>query len=310
MNRAALLAGSASALVALSARAGAADLRAVNVATLPSAADANVIYAQSKGYFRDLGIDAKISYMNNGNVIFDAVLGGTLDVGAGNVGSVAVARSRDIPLRILAPASSATKDGVSNFIMIANDSHIRGGADFNGKTVGMTALKTIGHAVFRMWVDKNGGDSKTIKFIELPYPAMADAVAGKRVDAALVADPYAMLARTTTTILPINYFTVLPLPVTITCFVATETWLAANTELARQFAAGMHQAALWANAHEPDTYPLLAQITKMDVAQVSAMSPTTFATSLDSARIQPVVDAMLTYGFLDKRVDPKDMIWI
>jgi hypothetical protein len=179
-TRTSFLTGAASALVAVPALAATGDLKTVRVGTLPSASDANVIYAQDNGYFKDLGLDAKIDFMNNGNVIWDAVLGGSLDVGAGNVGSLAVARSRGIPLRIIAPGSAATKDVVSNFVIVAKDSPIRIGADFNNKTIAMTAIKTTGEAVFRMWIDKNGGDSKTIRVIELPYPAMADAVAGCR----------------------------------------------------------------------------------------------------------------------------------
>jgi NitT/TauT family transport system substrate-binding protein len=308
-TRTSFLAGAASALVAAPALAATSALKTVRVGTLPSGSDANVIYAQDNGFFKDLGLDAKIDYMNNGNVIWDAVLGGSLDVGAGNIGSLAVARARGIPLRVIAPGSAATKDVVSNFVIVAKDSPIRSGADFNNKTVAMTAIKTTGEAVFRMWIDKTGGDSKTIRVIELPYPSMADAVAGRRADAALVVDPYAMMARTTTTVLQVNYFAVLPLPVIITCFVASEKWLEANADTARKFAAGMHRAALWANGHQAETHPLLAKITKMDPALVSAMAPTIFATSLDAAKIQPVIDAMLAAGFLDKHVDPKDMIW-
>jgi NitT/TauT family transport system substrate-binding protein len=308
-TRTSFLAGAASALIAAPALAATGDLKTIRVGTLPSSGDANVIYAQDEGFLKDLGLDAKIDYMNNGNSIWDAVLGGSLDVGAGNIGSLAVARARGIPLRVIAPGSAATKDVVSNFVMIAKDSPMRIGADFNNKTIAMTAIKTAGEAVFRLWIDKHGGDSKTIRVIELPYPAMADAVSGHRADAALVVDPYAMIARSTTTLLPVNYFSVLPLPVIITCFVAAEKWLEYNADTARKFAAGMHRAALWANGHQADTHPLLAKITKMDPALVSAMAPTIFATSLDAARIQPVIDAMLAAGFLDKHVDPKDMIW-
>ena len=39
------------------------------------------------------------------------------------------------------------------------------------------------------WLDKNGGDSKNVKYTEFPQNAMAEAVAAGRVDAAQIGDP-------------------------------------------------------------------------------------------------------------------------
>jgi ABC-type nitrate/sulfonate/bicarbonate transport system substrate-binding protein len=138
---------------------------------------------------------------------------------------------------------------------------------------------------------------------------MTAAVEAGRADVGLTADPFAMMARATNTILPDNFFSALALPVLITCFVATEQWLDANADRARKFATAIRRAAVWANGHQAETHPLLARITNMDPKLIPGMAPTVFGTSLEPAQIAPVVDAMLKYGLIDKRVDPKEMIW-
>ena len=118
--------------------------------------------------------------------------------------------------------------------------------------------------IFCLWIDKNGGDSKTVKFVELPYSAMADAVQAGRADVVLISDPFASMARAQNNVLPVNYFSALPLPILITCFIATDSWLAANPDKAKRFVAAIKRGAQWANTHEQQTHLLLTQITKMD----------------------------------------------
>jgi NitT/TauT family transport system substrate-binding protein len=309
-KRSSFLAGAAALTFSPSSSAAAAgDLAPLAIGTLPSAADAVVNYAYDNGYFKDAGLDANISLMNNGNVIWNAVLGRSLDIGAGNIGSLAVARSRGIPLRVIAPAAMATSSTPLGFVLVRKGSPIRTGIDFNNKMVATVAIKTAGEAIFRAWVDKTGGDSKTVRYIEIPYPAMAEAVDAGRADAALIIDPFTIMAREKNTVLPTNYYTGLRLPYLVTCFVAAEPWLEANADTARKFARSIRRAALWANGHAQESHVLLSRITKIDPAIISEMSPIAFATTLEPARIEPVLDAMMKYGLLDKRVDPKEMIW-
>jgi NitT/TauT family transport system substrate-binding protein len=310
LSRGSFLAGaSALALAATPALAAAADLRTIMVGNLPAAPNACVNFAQDNGFFKDVGLDCDISFGNNGNAIWAAVIGGSLDIGAGNIGTLAVARSHGIPLKAIAPGAGSAPGFPTMFVMVGKNSTMRSGADFNNKVVGTNGLRTVAEALFRLWIDKNGGDSKTIKFIELPYPAMAEAVASGRADASMVPDPSALLARDTTTVLPVNYMAVVPLPVLITCFVATEKWLDSNADTARKFQTAMRRAAIWANGHETESHALLSDITKIDPKIVNRMSKTIYPESLNLSTIGPAVQAMATYGYIDKTVDPKDMIW-
>ena len=79
------------------------------------------------------------------------------------------------------------------------------------------------------WVDKNGGDSTKIKFVEMPFTEMEPALVQRRVDAALMADPDA------TTALSLGHTRVLSIPFDalgkewlIGGWFAKTDWIAAN----------------------------------------------------------------------------------
>jgi NitT/TauT family transport system substrate-binding protein len=192
--------------------------------------------------------------------------------------------------------------------MVRKDSPIRTGADFNNKTVGIVATKTMQYAAFLAWVDKHGGDSKTVKFIEIPFPEMVGALDNGRVDAAIPVEPFTSAGRANNRILG-SVYEAMPPHFLIFGFAATDRWLQAHPDLAAKFAAAIQRAAAWANGHEKESASMLVRFMKVDRTLATRMARATYATSLDTAKLQPVVDVMVKYGILQKPIDPNELIW-
>jgi NitT/TauT family transport system substrate-binding protein len=253
-------------------------------------------------------VDVAISMMNSGPVIANAVTGGSLDVGAMNSGSIAVARSRGIPLKFFAAAASGSPSLMTDVIMVRKDSPIHTGADFNNKTVGIVATKTMQYAAFLAWVDKHGGDSKTVKFIEIPFPEMVGSLDQRRVDAAIPVEPFTSAGRANNRILG-SVYEAMPPHFLIFGFAATDKWLQTNPDVALKFATAIREAAAWANGHERDSAAMLVRFMKVDPALAAHMARATYATALEPSLLQPVVDVMVKYGILAKPIDPNELIW-
>ncbi len=170
-DRATFLAGTAAVLCAfpLAARAAA----AVSAGTIPSDVSGVLVYGIDRGSFKNAGIDVTLTSLTSGPVVANAVAGGSIDIGAANVGSLCVARSRGVPFKIIAPAGIADEAASGDIIAVPVGSPIKTASDLNGKTVGIVALKTMQHAAALAWIDKHGGDSKSVKFIEVPFPKWA-----------------------------------------------------------------------------------------------------------------------------------------
>ena len=67
-------------------------------------------------------------------------------------------------------------------------------ADLNGKTLAVAGLGSFAQYSAQYWIDKNGGDSKTVKFVEVSPPEMPAALEAHRVDAAAPFEPGITLA--------------------------------------------------------------------------------------------------------------------
>jgi len=309
IDRSTFLAGAAAlaALPVAGARASASDLL-VKTGLIPADIGAAAVFARELGYFHDAGIDVEIETMQSGPAIAPAVLGGTLSVGAMNSGSLAGARERGLPVLYFAPAAMTPPSSLANAMLVRSDSPIHSGADMNGKTVGIVGVKTLEHACMLLWVDKHGGDSKTLKFTELPYGEMSAALQANRIDICLASEPFATLDRGPNRIVA-GVFSAMPAPFISYGYFATEAWLNANAAIAMKYAAAIHRASIWANAHRRESGQMVAAFTKLDPSLVESMARTQYATSLDASAIQPAVDVMVQYGMLPATIDAHALIW-
>jgi NitT/TauT family transport system substrate-binding protein len=308
LPRATFLAGTAAALGALPRAARAAGTP-VNAGTIPTDVSGVLVYGLDRGAFKNAGLDVTLTSLTSGPVVANAVAGGSLDVGAANVGSLCVARSRGVPFKIFAPAGVADADATGDIIAVLNDSPIKTPAELNGKTVGIVALKTMQHAAALALIDKRGGDSKSVRFIEVPFPEMGAALDAHRVDAALPNEPFTTSIRSRVRSLG-GQWEAMKTPFPIFAFFATETWLGAHGDTALTFAGVIRQTAVWANAHRKDTAQMLAKFANLDPQTAATMGRSTYGTTTpDPASIQQIVDIQLKYGMMTTPIDPVEMIW-
>lgn len=68
-------------------------------------------------------------------------------------------------------------------LLVPTSSTLRGAKDFSGKTVAVNGLKNITQLSVQLWVDRNGGDSAAVKFLELPFAEMGAALEAGQADA-------------------------------------------------------------------------------------------------------------------------------
>jgi NitT/TauT family transport system substrate-binding protein len=297
-------------LVMSSPPAGAQSLIALKVGTLPTDGCSVIFYAKELGFFQKNGLDVDIQTMPSGPAIAAAVAGGALDVGVANVATVAQARLHGLPLRYIAPSSMAEPSTMTDIVMVASDSTIRTGADLNNKTIAINGLKDLQQITAMAWVDKHGGDSKTLHFLELPIPQMAAALESHRADAALDVEPFVSGARAQGQgkIIGDVLDGVAPRFMVVGWF-ALDPWISAHPDAASRFAVALRQAAAWANAHHAESAAILVRNTKIPASAIDTMARAQFGLTLDPAMIRPIVDAAVKYGVLDRPVDVNDLIW-
>jgi NitT/TauT family transport system substrate-binding protein len=288
--------------------AAADDLAPIQIGTITIDPCMQPIYAQEQGFFKSAGIDPKITVLNNSSAAVAALAAGSIDIASASVPVAAFAHQHGIPIRFIAPAGIYTGPPGNTILMIAKTSTIKSGADLNGKTVALGALRDMTQFETSSWIDKNGGDSKTVRLIELPYAQMPVALAQGRADAAALIEPFITSAKATSRVLA-NLSDTIGGAYLVSGWVSTDDWIRRNPDLLRRFVAVMQKAAIWANAHQKDSADILVRYTKIPPDVAATMNRIRYdeGTAIDPLTVQRPVDMLVKYGSMPP-VSAKDMI--
>ena len=294
--RAAQAIAGAFALPSVAQVARAADLPSLKVAIQPIEPSCQPYYAAANGFLDKAGITLDVTPVQTSPVILQAMLTGTYDIGSATVTTLALAHTKGLPIVIIGPQAVVERGVVQGGIVVPANSTIKAGQDLNGKTFAVSGLGTIAEYVPRAWVDKNGGDSTTMKFTEIPFPAIGDAIAAGRADAGWLNEPFFTIATKKGQVkLLTSADDVMPPIYLATAWFATASWAKAHADLVARFMRAMNQAAVWANANPDKVVPILVEKLKADPAMLAIGHRATFTDKLVNAQIQPLIDVVAKY---------------
>jgi NitT/TauT family transport system substrate-binding protein len=281
----------------------------INVISLPSDTAGTLYYADELGYFKAAGLDVKITDMTSSPPIVAAVAAGAGDIGFSVVTSTAVAHERGIPVRFIAPGAMWVTALATAELVVAKDSPLQSAASFNGKTIAVTGLADLTYYGTKAWIDRNGGDTSSIKWVELSFPEMAAAVATHRVDGAMIAEPFLEAAKPQVKFVAPVDDAVAPRFMS-TGWVATDAWIKAHPAEAAKFADVMQRTSAWANTHQKESAQILLHHTRITPETAATMSRVTYATTLDPKLLQPSIDAAAKYSATPMHGTPAtELIW-
>ena len=313
LSRAQLLALGSAALLAPSA-AAAADT-APGPMTLHAASSSNdevtpFLYAMEAGLFKRAGIDAKIDRLPSGSTIVAGVLGGAFDVGKSSMPSLLAAHGKGLPLTCLAPGGEYSADHPSFGLVIKSDSPIKSGADLNGLTAAVSAIDDLYTIAMKTWIDAHGGDSSTVKLVEIPISTVAASVAAGRVAVGTLTQPFLKDGLDGGTVKLLGYSATAIAPrFTMTAWFARDDFAAKNPALAAAFVRVMHDAAIYSNAHHAETAPMLARFLSLQPQDIASLGDrVTAGTLLTPQLMKPLLDAATRYHVVASAIDPRDLI--
>jgi NitT/TauT family transport system substrate-binding protein len=275
------------------------------VGTAGKETDAEVYYAQDMGFFKKAGLNVEVQTLANGAAVASAVASGAMQIGDSNTLSLATARQKGLPFVIFAPGAIYSSASPTTALAVSVNGPVHTAKDLTGKILAGVSLGGLDQLSLEAWVDKNGGDSASAKYVELQPSLMVAALERGTVAAASLPDPALDAAVTAGSVRIIgNNYDSIAKTFMITGWFATGDWLAKNPDVAKKFAAAMAETADWANANHDRAAEILLKYTKIDTRK----SHVRFANRLSAAIVQPVLDAGAQYKMLDKSVTLGDLI--
>jgi NitT/TauT family transport system substrate-binding protein len=165
---------------------------ALKVAVSPTISSVDVLYALNAGIFKKYGLDVTTSVdTSSGAATFAEVLNGQLDMTVVDPMSTILAISKGLPLEIAAEGNVMSSDPSTNYtgIMVKSGSGITSVSQLAGKTVAVVSLDSILQMLAQITVDAGGGDSASVKFVEVPPGEEVDAVAKGQTNAFVNVEP-------------------------------------------------------------------------------------------------------------------------
>jgi NitT/TauT family transport system substrate-binding protein len=303
-----LLAAFALALVTLLPAQGQTTLAVIRAVGPPNDGFKAVYYGVKSGIFKKYGLDVQTSLVASGAAAAAALSGGAAEIAYTNILTLVQAHTHNVPMVFVASGNLQVAGKTQTDMLVRADSPIKTGKDLNGKTLGSSSLRDINAAASMAWIDKTGGDSKTVKVVEVPASAGAAFLEEHRADAVTLNEPAVSQAIATgkVRILAPPYDAV---GTGMTAgFAAMEPYVAQHRDVMERFAKAMHEASAYTNTHMPETVDLVAAYSGVPADVVAKSVRFVDAEFLEPRYLQPMIDLCARYQLIDKNFPAAEVI--
>jgi ABC-type nitrate/sulfonate/bicarbonate transport system substrate-binding protein len=265
-----------------------------------------MFYAADLGYYKQAGLNIALTLMANSGGIPAGLASGAYSIVGLPVTLVAIAREKGIPMVMIAPCSLYVSTTPDHAIVVAKNAPFRKASDLNGKTIAVRDLGNMSYLAARAWMDKNGGDSKSVHWFELPDTLDLAALQAGRLDAASISEPAldAALQSGEIRILAPVFDAIAPRFLVSGC-VTLDAFAKAHPDLVRTYADVMAKTARWANANQVKSGAILERISGAPVPPGAAR--TVYSERLHSTEVQPVLDLLVASGQLKNPVRASEL---
>ena len=267
---------------------------------------AEIFYAQELRLYAKQGLDVTVQVLNNPGAAVAAVIGGTLTVSTLTTPGIAAARDKGIPIKIIAPASIYNSATPTSGIIVLKNSSIKKASDLDGKTIATRDISNMSYYGAKAWIDKNGGDSKSVKWVEVNDTQALAAMQAGRVDAASVSEPAlddathspdARLLAACYDAIGDNFM--------IAGYFTTEDYARAHPDVVRKINAAIIEAGMWANKNRAQSAKILEKYSGVPVPPTNTR--VTYAERTRPADVQPILDLLAKYGVLTSSIKANDL---
>ncbi|MGO4193294.1 ABC transporter substrate-binding protein [Arthrobacter sp. YAF17] len=305
--------GSPSSTGAGAASAGAtgnAGLTKVTVGVIPIVDCAPIYLGDKQGFFKEEGLQLDIQTATGGAAIVPGVVSGSFDFAFSNLISVTVAKDKGLDLKFVANGASTTGEAGKDVggVVVPAGSSIQSPKDLAGKTVSVNNLSNIGDTTIKSVIEKDGGDAKSVKFVEVAFPDAPAALANKQVDAAWILEPFLSKAVAEGGKIVSSNFVGMSPELDIAGYFTKADTIKGKAELAQKFTRAMNKSLEYAQAHPQEVRDIVGTYTKIDDATRAKMILPRYRVEFNKDAFETLGAAAAKYGTLTKAPSAGDLL--
>jgi NitT/TauT family transport system substrate-binding protein len=277
----------------------------ISVAVIPIADCAPIYLGKAKGFFAAHGLDIELSTQGGGAAIIPGVLSGQVQIGFSNIPSLLIAQTKGLNFIGIAPGAASSGERGHDFsaIIAPGDSLINSAKDLQNKTVAVNNLNNVGDISVRASVRAAGGDPKTVKFIEVPFPDMPASIADHRIEAGWVVEPFLTISLAGgAKVVDWNLVEVAP-KMMIAAYFTLDKYSKENPEIVKRFKAAILESLAYADAHSDEVRQIIPTYTRITPEIAAKITLPKWPTEMNRQSTQVMADLALQDGLITKKAD-------
>ncbi|MDO2934538.1 ABC transporter substrate-binding protein [Paeniglutamicibacter sulfureus] len=280
-------------------------LEQIEVGVIPIVDVAPIYLGVKEGLFEKEGLDVKLTLAQGGAAIVPAITSKQMDFGFSNVTSMIVARSKNLPLKMVAPGGSSTGDTKADFaaVMTKPDSGIKDIKDLVGKKVAVNTLNNISDSTISEAVKLAGGDYTKVQFVEMGFPDMAAQLAAGNVDAMAAVEPFVTISEADGNVPVFSNYAEPVDDLTVAVYFTSDEYIEENPETAAKFARAMIASQKFADENPDKAKAVLPDYTSLEPDVIEKLTMPRFYTEVNEASIEKIAEISLDRGLIEQVPD-------
>lgn len=271
---------------------------------------ASAMVAVDEGLFKKHGLDVEMTPIAINSNIPAAILSNSIQVGGPT--STVFLQAVDGGLDLVAIAGASVMNPTSNTAIAAfvrNGITIKEPKDFIGKKVGAPGLNAFLHVLFVKWLVEKGVDPKSVNFVEVTFPTMADIIKSGGVDAVLTAEPFVTrMSNAGLGSVGARYGAELARTDPIIFYAASRDWAEKNAATVKRFREAIAEAAVIVNGDREKASASIAKFTKQPLELVKATPPNQSEPNLKPENLTWWIGVMSSQKMLQSKLDTAKLV--
>lgn len=278
------------------------------VGLTPSITNAVAYVAEAEGIFDKNGLDVEF-VAGGGSVLVSGVVSGSMAISGPTMTTILQGIDSGLGYKVISGLNVPAKTHQEYAVVTGKNSGITSAADFAGKTVGVSTINAMLHVMFGAYLTKNDVDPATVRFVEMPFPQMADVMSQGTVDAVVAVQPFInrMVSSDQGTMGP-DFVNELPDGLPLVAFIASDDFISSNPDVIKRFNASLREAEALIDKDPQKAIQDSNVFLKMPEPVLAQVKLPAYQLDIDPEKISEWVKIMAPMNLLQNDVKPEQVL--
>src|ERR1700722_1680095 len=285
----------------------------VTLGYVPYSDDASLFYAQSSGIFKKHGLNVTLVAQASPVAVEASMASGTEQFGFITTPVLINLNSKGVNVKCVSSVDGSEPSNPANdstVLVAAKGSGITSVKDLAGKNVAEVQLTSLNSLAVEILAKQAGISPTSIHQIAIPFPQMPAALAQGRVQAAVIAAPFAGPA-------PSEGATVLTHPNvdlfpngTVTCLDAMGSYISANPTVVAEFRAAMNESIAYSQTQQSVVKQTLVKgLSLTPAVAAKQILATNWNSAFNVPSITKIENYMKQFGVITSEPPAANLVW-